>query len=52
LFGGVAIWERSGERMRATFGRAYADIEEGDRLTGAVAPATSVQNVPNHPPRR
>ncbi|HWE12152.1 MAG TPA: hypothetical protein VG365_01495 [Solirubrobacteraceae bacterium] len=27
LFGGVAIWERSGERMRATFGRAYADVD-------------------------
>jgi hypothetical protein len=27
LFGGVAIWERSGERMRAALGREYADVD-------------------------
>lgn len=27
LFGGVAIWHRSGERMRAALGREYGDID-------------------------
>jgi hypothetical protein len=27
LFGGVAIWQRSGERMRSLLGRDYADID-------------------------
>ena len=27
LFGGVAIWKRSGERMRTALGREYADVD-------------------------